>query len=79
MKLAAILVSVLILSTFSAAFASELSLKTDSSKYLPGDQLIVSGNTESNASVSIQVKNPGGQTILPVSYTPLTLPTKRIV
>jgi len=64
MKLAAILVSVLILSTFSAAFAAELSLKTDSSKYLPGDQLIVSGNTEANASVSIQVKNPGGQTIL---------------
>jgi len=64
MKLAAILVSVLILSTFSTAFAAELSLKTDSSKYLPGDQLIVSGNTEANSSVSIQVKNPGGQTIL---------------
>ena len=64
MKLAAILVSVLILSTFSAAFAAELSLKTDSSKYFPGDQLIISGDTDANASVSIQVKNPAGKTIL---------------
>ena len=47
------------------SFAADLTLKTDSNSYLLGDSVIVSGNTiVDNTSLSIQIKDPGGKTIL---------------
>jgi len=55
----------LLLGVTPMSFAADLTLETDSNSYLLGDSVIVSGNTiVDNTSLSIQVKDPGGKTIL---------------
>jgi hypothetical protein len=51
----------------NASYASPLTVTTDKQTYYPGDVIYISGTTEPNSDITIQLYNPGG-TMVDINY-----------